>query len=128
MDRGSDQAQYDKLWKHPPLRNERWLPATVVFGEGIFLELDETALSKWESREEVIARAKAMEANDNRAGGLAFRPREITPRLILLHTLSHLIINRLSYEAGYSAASLGERLYVSPGDEPMAGVLIYTAA
>ncbi len=50
------------------------------------------------------------------------------PRLVLLHTLAHLLINQLTYECGYSSASLRERLYVSPGGDGMNGLLIYTAA
>ena len=55
--------------------------------------------------------------------------RVLTPRLVLLHTLGHLLINELVFACGYSSASLRERLYVSttPGQE-MAGLLIYTAA
>src|SRR5260370_5479053 len=57
------------------------------------------------------------------------RKKPIGPRFILLHTLSHLIMNRLTFECGYSSAALRERLYVA-GDlsSPMAGLLIYTAA
>mgnify|MGYP003382449437 CR=1 FL=1 len=52
----------------------------------------------------------------------------IEPRFVLLHTLAHLLINRLVFECGYGSASLRERLYVSTGESPMAGLLIYTAA
>ena len=53
----------------------------------------------------------------------------ISPRFVLVHTLSHLLINQLVYECGYSSAALRERLYVSDSEEaPMAGVLIYTAS
>jgi hypothetical protein len=48
---------------------------------------------------------------------------------VLLHTLSHLLINEFIFACGYSSASLRERLYVSDSaDRNMAGVLIYTAA
>ena len=55
--------------------------------------------------------------------------RTLSPRFVLLHTLGHLLINKLVFECGYSSASLRERLYVSttPG-RAMAGLLIYTAA
>lgn len=50
------------------------------------------------------------------------------PRFIMLHTFSHLIMNRLIFECGYSSAALRERLYVSDNPSaPMSGVLIYTA-
>ena len=48
---------------------------------------------------------------------------------MFVHTLSHLLINEIAFEAGYSAASVSERLYVSSlGDEfNMTGLLIYTS-
>lgn len=52
-------------------------------------------------------------------------------RYVLLHTLSHALINELALECGYSAASIRERIYAEPpGGEgpPMAGILLYTAA
>lgn len=50
---------------------------------------------------------------------------------ILLHSFSHALMRQLVLECGYTAASIRERLYWSqPGHdtEPMAGVLLYTAA
>jgi hypothetical protein len=112
----------------PPLRD--WLPAYVVKGEGIYLELDHGELSRWESRAEVQARANKIA---NQYGHVAtqrgLQERVLSPRFILLHTLGHLLINELVFECGYSSASLRERLYASnaPGRE-MAGLLVYTAA
>ena len=57
----------------------------------------------------------------------------LLPRYVLLHTLGHLLMRRLAFDSGYSAASLRERIYgrstpVGAQPEPQAGVLIYTAA
>ena len=47
----------------------------------------------------------------------------------MLHTLSHLLIRELALECGYNAASIRERIYAdAEGQEPQAGILIYTAA
>ena len=47
----------------------------------------------------------------------------------MIHTFAHILINQLTFECGYSAASLRERLYVSNlGGERLSGVLIYTAS
>lgn len=48
----------------------------------------------------------------------------------MLHTLSHLLISQLSFECGYSIASLSERLYCSEeaDGKKMAGIFIYTAS
>jgi hypothetical protein len=49
--------------------------------------------------------------------------------LIFLHTFAHLLIKRLSFEAGYGISSIRERLYSSTGmPGAMAGILLYTAA
>lgn len=107
-----------------------WLPAYTVNGEGIYLELDEHRIRTWERKPGVLERAERLAQNyeDFRAArGSA--ERDISPRLILVHTIAHLLINELIFECGYSTASLRERLFVDDSRErPMAGLLIYTAA
>lgn len=118
-----------RLWKHMPSVATEWLPAYEVRGEGIYLELDESRLAAWEARPEVLERANLIVRRYGAVvadRGLA--DRELGPRLVLLHTIAHLLINQLIFECGYSSASLRERLYVAGGESPMAGVLIYTAA
>lgn len=107
-----------------------WLPGVEVFGEGIFLCLKEEKVRSWEREysTQLLGRTGTVVTRYN-AGNLAFLPAP-TPRLIMLHTLSHILIRQLSFECGYSASSLRERIYsASPenGAGPMAGVLIYTA-
>ena len=112
----------------PP--DEKWLPAYMVFGEGVFLTLDEQRLRQWELRTDIQSRVRPLVARYQALRQARhLRDRRIGPRYVLLHTLAHLLINRLTYECGYSSAALRERIYVSenPG-APMAGVLIYTAA
>lgn len=48
----------------------------------------------------------------------------------MLHTVSHLLISLLSFECGYSIASLSELLYCSEESDGknMAGIFIYTAS
>lgn len=119
-----------------------WLPATEVRGEGIFLQLDESAVSRWESQPEVRGRE-----NDLRRGFAAWRRHqaealgvkvEALPKLsfpgarfYLLHSLSHLLMNALALECGYGASALAERIYCSEGGEEqptkaIAGILIST--
>jgi len=103
-----------------------WLPAIEVKGEGIFLELNRHSLSEWESRGAIATRANRIdELYKARFERWGLEPdRAITPRLLLIHTLAHALINQLALDAGYPAASLRERLYVS---DEMCGLLIYTA-
>jgi hypothetical protein len=52
-------------------------------------------------------------------------------QLVLVHTVAHALMRRITLECGYSHASIRERLYAYPPehpDGPMAGVLLYMAA
>ncbi|PYT00673.1 MAG: hypothetical protein DMF63_06445 [Acidobacteria bacterium] len=120
------------LWRSVPSHDQSWLPASVVHGEGVFLQLNESRLVEWESgnRQGLSKHLKTLVANFETVRQVrGLRPKAVTARFVLLHTLAHLLINRLTFECGYSSASLRERLYVSESSSnPMAGVLIYTAA
>ena len=113
---------------------EDWLPAHVVHGEGILIDLEIPGLQAWESGSAVRARVDVLKrhyqaALDARSAGTRTERFALTPRFVLIHTLAHLIINRLTYESGYSSAAIAERLYVSEDpDARMAALLIYTAA
>ena len=109
-----------------------WLPAIEVRGEGIFLALDEKRLSEWERQsavEECVLECEKKHQEDwgMRYGDDTNPPQPITPRYMLCHTLAHALMRQLTIECGYSSASLQERIYAGTGDEPMAGLLIYTA-
>ncbi len=119
------------LLRRRPLPPDRdWLPAYVVKGEGILIELDLQRLADWESRPEVQARANKIAGHyGNVASQRGLQNRILSPRFVILHTLGHLLINEFVYACGYSSASLRERLYVSEAQgRQMAGLLIYTAA
>lgn len=112
-----------------PLVNEEqkyWLPAIDVIGEGVFLELRKDRLNQWERRSDVQERVTKINRNytDRFAAQNRQPDRNITPRLVLVHSLAHVLITQWSLDCGYPAASLRERLYVS---DEMAGFLIYTA-
>ncbi|SEC02327.1 protein of unknown function [Streptomyces sp. 2131.1] len=112
-------------------RRLRWLPAVEVFGEGLFLTLGRDELTEWERDTRVRNRVAGMRADLERSFQ---RDRlgtvtgvELSPRFVLLHTLAHLLIRQLSFESGYSTASLRERVYARPENDQH-GILVYTAA
>jgi hypothetical protein len=114
-------------------RPPRWVPASEVRGEGIFIRFDEAKISAWcdtvrEREREFLAAHRQWR-----------RMRNIDPpdagfpgiRYVLLHSFAHAFIRQLALSSGYTAASIRERIYSrDPGTqgEPMAGVLLYTAA
>jgi len=109
----------------------RWYPAYEVRGEGIFIEFEQNKIDEWINNIHAVA-DRIAQINEKYA--LSFigknHPRRITPKLVMLHTLSHLLIKQLSFECGYSIASLSERIYCSDETDgkQMAGIFIYTAS
>lgn len=108
-----------------------WLPATVVRGEGIFLQLREDKIQQWlDSNSGFLGKRITLMQNmvDQAREQRHQEYRPISPRFVMMHTFAHVLINQLIYDCGYGSASLRERLYGADGDRPMAGILIYTAA
>ena len=109
-----------------------WIPACEVYGEGIFIRFNEALLQKWEKFPKVKERDEMLRASHNGwrvAHNLAPDVGYPGIRYVLLHTIAHLIIREFSLECGYNAASIQERIYASnDSDNPMAGILLYTAA
>jgi hypothetical protein len=99
------------------------LPALESYGEGILFVLNEQKLKQWEQQEEVIERTEKIKLNAKNADWKSHQiiAKSLTPRKVLIHTLSHLLIREFEYVCGYPASSLSERLYVS---ETMHGFLI----
>src|SRR5690606_17395631 len=85
-----------------------------VHGEGIFLDLNRERLEAWETNPLVIERVgKVNENYARRFREIGKTPdRVVSPRLILVHTLAHALINQWALDSGYPAASLRERLFV----------------
>jgi hypothetical protein len=130
-------AAIRQLFRYPPAHmTDRWLPAVTVFGEGIYLELNEDRLREWQQQNQSWLAARLSDDFILRLQSLpqAMAPagvggREWAARFLLVHSLAHVLINQLVFECGYSTASLRERLYISADTAaPMAGILIYTSA
>ena len=126
--RHNAQADLISADRGPDRRRRPVYPAIELFGEGIFLQFDEGAISEWERRPAVQARANILVKRRGESVW-AHRLDVPEPRFIALHTIAHLLIRRLAFASGYSSASLQERIYAN-SDRPdrTAGILIYTAA
>jgi hypothetical protein len=125
------EASVDTSMARISRRGPDWVPCAEVRGEGVFVRLPEDALAVWETSaegHEFVQRL--LEAHRRWRVRWNLDPDAGWPgaRYILLHTLSHVLIRELALESGYGSASLRERLYASSGDDPMAGLLLYTAA
>jgi len=111
-----------------------WVPATEVRGEGIFLRFREAEIAKWCAEAPVRARDQQLLAGYR----IWSRRRGLPPatdgypgiRAVLIHSFAHALMRQIALSAGYSAASIRERVYArSHGPfSPMAGLLLYTGA
>lgn len=107
--------------------NTNWLPAIENKGEGLFLQFGKDAVDEWKERAAVKEQAAKLER------GLEqwCLERDIKPRdffgapYVMLHSLAHLLLNAISLECGYPAASIKERIYANL--DQGYGILLYTA-
>lgn len=110
----------------PDDNRANWLPAIETQGEGLFIALDRAQVEAWAATDFASERENTLLRNARRAA----EQRKQTPAPVsivetLIHTLSHIIIDQLSLDAGYPASSIRERLYVG---KDQVGVLLYTAS
>ena len=103
-----------------------WFPAVENRGEGLFVQLDTDAVQEWLERPAVQGRLAALQAGhdawcNDRKSSRAFPGGPY----ILLHTLSHMLVQSLAMRCGYPATSIRERVYA---EEDRYGILLYTGS
>lgn len=122
-------GEYDTDVVRAQLADEpTWFPAVENRGEGVFLLLDTLVVKDWLSRVEVQQRIDRLRDGFDRwaAEREVERPFPGGP-YVLLHTLSHLLLQSLSLRCGYPASSIRERIYIdTEGDRY--GLMLYTAS
>lgn len=124
--RGEDKPDAKLSPLSPDDNRQNWLPAIETLGEGLFVALDRSQVEAWAKTDFAASRENTLWINAKRAAkqrGLDPAPASIVETLV--HTLSHIIIDQLSLDAGYPASSIRERLYVG---QDQVGVLLYTAS
>lgn len=105
------------------LRKDRavWYPGIELLGEGLFLDFkDDHAISFGKEHEQWLTKFSSDPQKN----------KKFHPMFVWWHTFSHAIINMLSIDSGYSAASIRERVYFdcdADGENPRGGVLLYTS-
>lgn len=108
-------------------RDERWLPAVEVNGEGIFLEFNKQTIREWLSNLQVKCISEKYAASYREY----CKSKDWTIKTdrnvvyVLMHTFSHLLIKQMAMSSGYSSSAIRERIYF--GDK-MAGILLYTGS
>lgn len=105
-----------------------WFPAVENRGEGVFVQLRADSVTGWIGREAVKKRLDAL-AIGHRRWMESRRSQRSFPGgpYILLHTLSHLLIQSLAMRCGYPASSIRERIYAD-SQAGRFGILLYTGS
>ena len=93
----------------------KWLPATEMFGEGIFIALKDTIIIDFINSNEANRDFIKISADID----------PINKKYIFIHSLAHVLMKGLSIESGYSLSSVKERIYSRDG---MSGILIFTSS
>lgn len=108
-------------------KDERWLPAVEVNGEGIFIEFNRQTLDEWLSDPQVKNISEKYVASYREycesKGWTVKTDRDAV--YVLMHTFSHLLIKQMAMSSGYSSSAVRERIYF--GDK-MTGILLYTGS
>ncbi len=118
----------------PISKDADWLPAIELFGEGLFIHFDHAAIMAWLDPEAVREREqKLLDGYEHWAARFTGKRPEFpgTP-YVLLHSLSHALMQEIALDCGYPASSLKERVYALRSSRGAAydkcGILIYTAS
>ncbi|OPH83128.1 DUF1998 domain-containing protein [Nitrobacter vulgaris] len=117
----------------PLAENEDWLPAMEQTGEGIFLTVKPAVIRDWLQRKRVVDRAGKLVAGvKNYESRHNVKQQFPSVPYILLHSLSHALMEEISLDCGYPLSSLKERVYAIASREAdqsdRFGILIYTAS
>ena len=111
-------------------QNTIWHPGVQFLGEGLFIKIENEKIFQNISGTHAKKWINALEHSDEYPN-YVFRDKdhsrdEIHPGFVWLHTFAHLIIRTISEEAGYSSASIRERIYFERiGNTAHGGILIY---
>lgn len=105
-----------------------WFPAIENRGEGIFVQLRADTVARWMERPAVQDRLTGL-ASGHQRWAEDRKSKRLFPGgpYVLLHTLSHLLIQTLAMRCGYPASSLRERIYADAAGQRF-GLLLYTAS
>ena len=105
-----------------------WFPAVENRGEGIFVQLRAADVMGWLARPSVKDRIDAL-ANGHQQWMKDRKSQRLFPGgpYVLLHTLSHLLIQSLAMRCGYPASSIRERIYADIAAQRF-GILLYTGS
>jgi len=108
--------------------NVNFLPGYEVIGEGIFINFGFEKIQEWRINNSDFKEKEAqLRMNASNSFYNSYTDSHFNYGHVMMHTFSHLLMNQLSIECGYSLTEIKERIYFCE-ENKMAGILIYTAS
>jgi hypothetical protein len=110
---------------------QKWYPGVEFPGEGIFVSLDSNDGWQFQFTGSANDQWSATFANPQNYPNQVFRSAsrdELHPVFVWWHTLAHVLIRAISIDAGYSSASIRERIYLevdTQGNRVRGGIILY---
>jgi hypothetical protein len=106
----------------------QWFPAVENRGEGIFFHVRSEAVEAWLARGPVAQRLDSL-VTGHKLWAEHRKAKRVFPGgpYVMLHTLSHLLIQSLAMRCGYPASSIRERIYADMQAQRF-GILLYTGS
>lgn len=122
-------GEYDEdITRAPLAREPAWFPAVENRGEGIFVQIDGAAIGRWLERPAVRQRLEALARGHEQWQAKRNAKRDFPGGpYLLLHTLSHLLLQSLALRCGYPMSAIRERIYADPSGQRY-GLLLYTGS
>ena len=118
-----EEAVYAQIALEP-----EWFPAVENRGEGLFIQLGAGAVNSWLARATVQTRLDDLATGHRRWAQKRQLDRAFPGGpYLMLHTLSHLLIQSLATSCGYPASSIRERIYADTSGGRF-GILLYTGS
>jgi hypothetical protein len=96
-----------------------WYPGVELFGEGIYLDLEDADLNLTGMRS--VAWGQSFQQGNQ-------QDETLHPVHVWWHTMAHRLLRALSIDSGYSSAAIRERVYlrINPAGAARGGLLLYT--
>ena len=126
-DPDADADEQPNIVKLSKGKNERWLPAAEVNGEGIFIEFNKDTLGRWLGIDAVNTISEKYTVSYQKfCNSKGWTIKVLRNAVyVLMHTFAHLMIKQMAMSSGYSSSAIRERIYFG---EKMSGILLYTGS
>ena len=119
-------ADDDEIKFHPSINKPSYIPSSISWGEGIFMEFRFEEIEKWAQANKAFIEERDKELRLRSVNSLQKKDIKNT-KYSMVHTFSHMFMKQLAYESGFSVTELTEKIYFFEAEAKI-GLLIHTTS